>query len=99
MGLVIASQTRLRFHYLSKASLGPVGSYNNIPRILSSAIIPSARDSHLSVTAAFQVWILLSMSRLDCLSNLLLTIFDLLLDVLRFVRVSLGPRRGCHLAP
>ena len=36
------------------------------------------------------------MPKLDFLSNLLLTMFDLLLDTLRFIRVSLPPR--CSLA-
>jgi hypothetical protein len=36
------------------------------------------------------------MPKLDSLSNALLTMFDLLLDALRFIRVSLRPR--CALA-
>jgi hypothetical protein len=36
------------------------------------------------------------MPNLDSLSNVLLTMFDLLLDALRFIRVSLRPR--CALA-
>jgi putative transposase len=36
------------------------------------------------------------MPKLDSLSNVLLTMFDLLLDALRFIRVSLRPR--CALA-
>jgi len=36
------------------------------------------------------------MPQLDSLSNVLLTLFDLLLDALRFIRVSLRPR--CALA-
>ena len=36
------------------------------------------------------------MPKLDSLSNVLLTMFDLLLDTLRFIRVSLRPR--CALA-
>ncbi len=34
------------------------------------------------------------MPKLDCLSNVLLTMFDLLLDTLSFIRVSLRPRAG-----
>jgi len=36
------------------------------------------------------------MPKLDSLSNVLLTMFDLLLDALRFIRVGLRPR--CALA-
>ena len=36
------------------------------------------------------------MSKVDCLFSLLLTIFDLLLDASRFIRLSLQPR--CALA-
>jgi ABC-type transporter Mla subunit MlaD len=39
------------------------------------------------------------MPKLDSLSNALLTMFDLLLDALRFITVSLRPQRRLQVSP